>query len=187
MKKYIILFILILFSNTFSQQSNNLQTFVSLKVRAITPIGVFSEDWETGGTVYLTYGWIYSDEWAVHLQAGYNKYRLKDNSDLKNSPKLTMIPFQVGGRYYILQGTIRPFLAAMTGINFLRYSYKLELNEVEESKVHLNWQTGLGVAYVLTNNLQIELSAMYNSHLINPSIPYNLTGYEYGIGINWIF
>jgi len=189
MKKYITLLILVLTftSASFAQQNNDTKSFVSLKLRAITPIGIFGENWEVGGAVYATYGWIYSDEWAVHLQVGYNKYKLKENSEYTNSPKLMMLSTQVGGRYYILQGTIQPFLSAMTGINFLCYSYKLDFNEVDERKVHINWQTGLGIAFKFTENLQVELSGMYNSHLINPSIPYNLTGFEYGIGFNWIF
>ena len=184
MKKYIILFVLVLLSNVFAQQNRSI---VSLKFRAITPLGIFSENWETGGAIYISYGWLFSDEWAVLLQTGFNKYRIKGDSDYKNLPKLTMLPIQVGGRYYILQGSIKPFLSAMTGINFLRYSYKIDLNEVDERKIHLNWQTGFGVAINFTENLQMEISGMYNSHLINPSIPYNLTGYEYGFGISWIF
>lgn len=98
-----------------------------------------------------------------------------------------MFPIQVGGRYYILKGAIKPFVSAMTGINFIRYSYKFEDDQVDMKKTHMNFQIGLGVLFDITNNLETELSGMYNSHLINPSIPYNLTGFEYGFGVNWLF
>ena len=75
----------------------------------------------------------------------------------------------------------------MSGINFIRLFYKEDDTLVDERETHINFQMGGGVAFSLSENLRIETAVMYNSHLINPSIPYNLTGFEYGIGVNWIF
>ena len=44
---------------------------------------------------------------------------------------------------------------------------------------------GLGLGIMLFSNLEIEGQAKYNSHLLEPSVPYNITGMEYGVALNW--
>ncbi len=187
MNKFIYILMFLLSANLFAQSSESIKKVVSLSARGITPIGIFSENWNTGGALYISYGWIYSKKWSVIFQTGYNKYRLKSASKYSDAPKLSMLPIQFGGRLYFLNGGIKPFFEAMSGINFIRLFYKEGDTLVDERETHINFQIGGGVAFRLSNNLGIEAAAMYNSHLINPSIPYNLTGFEYGIGLNWIF
>ena len=187
MKKFLYILLLFLASNLYAQNQNEVNSVISLSTRAITPIGIFSEDWNTGGAAYISYSWLYNQKWSVRLQTGYNKYRLKSESDYSNSPKLSMLPVQIGGRVYFLKSGFKIFFEAMTGVNFIRLFYKENETQVDKRYTHLNFQTGGGVSYSLLNNLTIEFAAMYNSHLIEPSTPYNLTGFEYGIGVNWIF
>ena len=187
MKKFLSILLFFLSANLFAQSSGSIKKIVSLSARGITPIGIFSENWNTGGALYISYGWIYSEKWSVIFQTGYNKYRLKSASKYSNTPKLSMLPIQIGGRLYFLDGGIKPFFEAMSGINFIRLFYKEDDTLVDERETHINFQMGGGVAFRLSKNLRIETAVMYNSHLINPSIPYNLTGFEYGIGVNWIF
>jgi len=42
-----------------------------------------------------------------------------------------------------------------------------------------------GIGIILFSNLEIEGQAKYNSHLLEPSVPYNITGLEYGVAFNW--
>ncbi|MEN8193802.1 MAG: hypothetical protein ABFS12_13350 [Bacteroidota bacterium] len=187
MKKFIYILMLFLSTNLFSQSSESLKKVASISARSITPIGIFSENWNIGGALYASYGWIYSEKWSLIFQTGYNRYRLKSASKYSGAPKLSMFPIQVGGRLYFLNGGIKPFFEAMSGINFIRLFYKEGDTLVDERETHINFQIGGGVAFRLNKNWGIEVATIYNSHLINPSIPYNLTGFEYGIGLNWIF
>lgn len=186
MKTYIYILILILTSSLFAQKNKEIQSMISLTARAVTPIGIFSENWNTGGAIYLSYGLVYQDTWGVQIQAGYNKYRLKSASQYSDSPKLSMFTLQIGGRYYFLDGIIKPFVVTMTGVNIITLFYNSNDTIVDESKTHLNYQVGTGIAIDIINNFELEFLILYNSHLINPSVPYNLTGIEYGVGINWV-
>ncbi len=187
MKKTIYVLLLLLAPSLFAQNNDEVKSVVSLTTRAITPIGIFSNNWNIGGGIYLSYGWEYSREWGVQFQTGYNRYRLKSNSAFTNSPKLSMWAFQIGGRHYFLKDNIRPFVTVLSGFNIIRLTYKLEDDKVDDRETHMNFQMGGGVSMVISNSFNIELSVLYNSHLINPSVPYNLTGFEYGVGINWMF
>ena len=186
MKKTLYILLLFLASNSFAQNNEEVKSVVSLTARAITPIGIFSENWNTGGGLYLSYGWEYSNEWGVQFQTGYNRYRLESESQYSDTPKLSMWAFQIGGRHYFLRESIKPFVTVLSGVNIIRLIYKTDDVKVDERDIHMNFQMGGGVTVTLSNNFDIELSVLYNSHLINPSIPYNLTGFEYGFGINWI-
>ncbi len=186
MKKAIYILFLVLTTSLFAQNNDEVKSVVSLSTRAITPIGVFSNNWNTGGGIYLSYGWEYSREWGFQFQTGYNRYRLKSESEFTDSPKLSMWAFQIGGRHYFLKDSIRPFVTVLSGINIIRLTYKIDDAKVDDRETHMNFQMGGGVTIAISNNFELELSVLYNSHLINPSIPYNLTGFEYGFGINWM-
>ncbi len=185
MRKIFFILLFVLSTNLFAQNDKTEQV-ASLTIRAITPIGIFSENWNTGGGIYISYGWIFSDKWGVQFQTGYNRYRLKSESQFTESPKLSMWAFQIGGKRFFLRGDIKPFISVLSGINIIRLIYKTDDIKVDVRETHLNFQMGGGVTYRITNNVEFELSVLYNSHLVNPSIPYNLTGFEYGIGVNWI-
>lgn len=187
MRKILYILILLYASTLHAQNQDEVKSVLSFSARAITPIGIFSEDWETGGAAYISYSWLYNQKWSVRLQTGYNKYFLKSESEYSNLPELSMLPIQVGGRVYFLKGSFQIFFEAMTGVNFIRLYYKDEDIQIDDRETHLNFQIGGGTSYKILANLEIELAAIYNSHLIDPSIPYNLTGYEIGIGVNWIF
>jgi len=185
MKKIIVILTLFAISSIYAQENDNINSVISASVRAVTPIGIFAKNWNTGTAYYLSYGWIFSDEWGVDFQVGYNKYRLKTNSNY-SVPKLSMLAFQVGGRYYFLNGSVKPSAVILSGINYIRLYYKSNDILVDEREVHMNFQLGTGLNVDLFNNFQLEVSGLYNSHLINPSIPYNLTGIECGLGVHWI-
>jgi len=187
MKKIIYIISLFLVANIFAQENDSTKSVISVSARALTPIGIFAENWNTGSAFYLGYGWIYSEEWGVQFQIGYNKYRLKTGSQYSESPKLSMLAFQIGGRHYFLDGIFKPYVIVLSGVNYIRLFYKSGDALIDERETHMNFQIGTGFDFYIINNFQLEISALYNSHLINPSIPYNLTGFEYGMGINWMF
>jgi len=82
----------------------------------------------------------------------------------------------------------------MGGLNFISAKYEDTVTSshggeaeisVDGTEVKANFQVGLGLGIMLFSNLEIEGQAKYNSHLIEPSLPYNITGLEYGLALNW--
>ena len=128
----------------------------------------------------------FDDEWKFHFQTGYNRYRLFSSSNYTNTPKLSMYALQIGGRHYFLKNNFKPYVTSLGGVNIIRLFYKADDIQVDVRETHLNFQMGGGMVFSISDCWELDLSVLYNSHLINPSIPYNLTGFEYGIGTKWI-
>ena len=168
---------------------------ISIKGSTINNIGEFKEIWETGNALYLSYENISTNQFSYILQTGYTKYKENPDHDFKaDDATFNMIPVQVGGRYYILVNSIRPFLMAMTGMNIINSKYPIyritEENEPEiiwdsGTQIRLNFQVGLGLAIKLFSDLQLEIIGNYNSHILDAPIHYNITGLELGVGLNW--
>lgn len=186
MRRIILILIVMLSARLFAQNKSTDDTFILVNVSAITPIGIFAENWNVGGGLYLGYGWRFANEWEYHFQAGYNRYRLISDSDYSNSPKLSMFAFQIGGRHYFMTESFKPYIAVLSGVNIIHLFYNLDENHIDEKSTHLNFQMGGGIVTNISSNLELDLSVLYNSHLINPNIPYNLTGFEFGFGAKWI-
>ena len=128
------------------------------------------------------------------FQAGYLSFNANPDAGYTADEHFEMIPLQIGTRYYILLDRFRPFLLAMSGLNIISAKYKVtvpthhgddETVELDGSEVKANFQVGLGLGILLFSNLEIEGQFKYNSHLIEPSLPYNITGLEYGVALNW--
>jgi hypothetical protein len=191
MKKILIFTVVSLFySGLYGQSISNevsSESFITLNGSAISSIGHFKEDWNKGGGFFLNYSNVYSNHWALVFQVGLMNYKHNDDQDFGEDPKFTAIPLQVGGRYYFLLDTFRPYMLAMSGVNIVSRKYSDAGITVDTTSSHLNFQIGLGVDLLLFSQLGLDLHANYNSHLLEPTEPYNMTGLEYGIGIKWRF
>ena len=200
MKKILVIIIYsIVFTNLFAQVSETdftQESYVSIKGSGINTIGHFSEAWESGSAFYISYGNVYASQWSLIFQTGYINF--KENSEFgytaDSDPKFTIIPLQVGGRYYFLLDWIRPFLSAMNGINIITQEYSAEVTDeegrpsiliVDETDWKYNFQVGFGLAVKVISNLELEGVFHYNSHILRADVPYNITGVEFGVGLNW--
>ena len=177
-----------LFGQSFGNEFN-----FSVRATTINNIGELKEMWETGSAIYISYENMSFTQFSYMFQTGYINYMQNENYEFEGSdPYFNIIPIQVGGRYYILTDWIRPFLMAMTGVNIVNSKYALmpdEENtgndEYSGTNIKLNFQVGLGLAVKLISNLQLEVLANYNSHVLDAPTHYNITGLEVGIGLNW--
>lgn len=189
MKNLLVFIIIILFlSSLYSQPNSNegcSESFITLNGSAISSIGHFEEDWNKGGGFFLNYSNVHPNHWALVFQIGFMKFKHNAEQDFGENPKFTAIPLQVGGRYYFLLDNFRPYILAMSGVNIVSRKYSVEGVAVDTTSSHLNFQIGLGVDILLFSQLGLDLHANYNSHLLEPTEPYNMTGLEYGIGIKW--
>jgi hypothetical protein len=161
------------------------QSFITVQGAAINSIGEFKEAWDKGSAFYVGYGMLDSDNWALMFETGYISFQHNEEEHYSGDPKFTIVPLAIGGRYYFVTDIFRPFLLAMGGINFISQNYTLDEETVEESSTQLHFQVGVGLGILLFNKLEIEGQAKYNCHVLEPSLPYNVTGLEYGFALNW--
>lgn len=190
MKKFIYILTLLLFTTLLQAQSTKTESIISIRGSGINLIGELNEIWETGTAIYVSYENISSTKFSYMFQVGYIQYKENPNYQFSGSdPKFDIIPLQVGGRYYILTNWIRPFLMGMTGVNIVQSNYPLIHSEdgtFDETMFKLNFQVGLGLAVKLFSRLQLEILGNYNSHVLDAPTHYNITGYEFAVGLNWV-
>ena len=196
MKKILYIFILMIVSISLFAQTNKSETLISIKGTSIKNIGEIKDIWDTGSAIYLSYENISSNQFSYMFQTGYMQFKENPNHDFQGQDaNFNIIPLQIGGRYYILANSIRPFLMAMSGLNIVKSNYPIyRINKDDEKEIllesgtttKLNFQVGLGLALKLFSNLQIEVIANYNSHILDAPTHYSLTGLELGAGFNWV-
>ena len=161
------------------------QAFIGAQSIAINNLIHFKDQWKEASGFFVTYGSISSNHWSLIFQTGYISFKANEDAGFIGDSHFNMIPLQIGTRYYLVQNRFRPFLLAMNGINIISQKYTTDEESVDETRVHYNFQVGVGLGIMLFSNLEIEGQAKYNSHLLEPSIPYNITGLEYGLALNW--
>lgn len=187
-----ILLINIIYLPLFAQSWQG-ESIVSVKGTSVNNIGELKDLWDTGTALYVSYENISSNQFSYMFQVGYIDYKENPSYEFEgNDAYFNIIPLQVGGRYYILTQWIRPFLMAMTGVNIVSSNYALMPDEEDTghedysgTNLKLNFQVGLGLAVKLFSNLQLEVLANYNSHVLDAPTHYNITGLELGVGLNW--
>ncbi len=161
------------------------QPFITVQGAAINSIGEFKEAWDKGTAFYAGYGALYSNQWVLILETGYITFQANEEMEYSGDPKFTIIPIAIGGRFYFSTDRFRPFLLAMSGINFINQNFTIDDETVDESSTQLHFQVGVGLGIMLFSQLEIEGQAKYNCHVLEPSLPYNVTGLEYGVALNW--
>jgi hypothetical protein len=161
------------------------QTFIGAQALAINSLIHFKDNWKDASGFFVTYGSISSNNWSLIFQTGYMSFNANGDAGLIGDSHFNMIPLQIGTRYYLALDRFRPYLLAMNGINIISQKYTTEDESVDETRAHYNFQVGIGLGIMLFSNLEIEGQAKYNSHLLEPSLPYNITGLEYGVALNW--
>lgn len=171
------------------------QKFISAQGFTIESLIHFKDSWKDATGFYATYGSISTtNNWSLIFQTGYFSFNANPNAGFTGDEKFEMIPLQIGTRYYIALDRFRPFLLAMSGLNIINAKYTVtetsddgseEEIAVDGTETKVNFQVGVGLGILLFSNLEIEGQFKYNSHLIEPNLPYNITGLEYGIALNW--
>ncbi len=184
----ILLIATVAFSQTSVEQTNQIfqgEKFVYAEGLSISSLGEFKESWESASGFHVGYGIIYSDKGSLVLQTGYMDFKANEDGGVEEGSTFSVIPVQVGGRYYITLDRFRPFLFAMNGFNIIQQDWATPDTSLNKTSWQYNFQVGLGLDVLLFSDLQIELAAKYNSHLLEPTIPYNITGLEYSVGLVW--
>lgn len=193
MKSMIIIFVFLMLVGSLAAQvevqiesdTEQYEEFITAQIAMINSIGEFRESWVGANAFYLGYGKIYPGNWALVMQTGYMTFKNNENVEFDDGASFDVIPLMVGGRYYIFLDKIRPFLLAMNGINIITEKWTQGDVKKDHTVARFNFQVGIGLSIVMMEKLEIEISGKYNSHLLEPSVPYNMTGMEVGLALNW--
>ena len=203
-KQYFIFLIIFSCSGLFAQMENDMdhrpggeiQRFFTLQGFVINSIGEstdhwtsFKADWKSATGFSIGYVQIYASNWALVYQTGYFSYKYNEESNFTGDPSYSVIPLAIGGRYYLVRHLFQPYLLAMTGLNIISEKYTRvegeETQVTDKTSGRLHFQVGVGVGVNVTERIGLEISGKYNSHVLEAPVPYNMTGLEYGLAINW--
>jgi hypothetical protein len=187
--KYLVL-LFIMCSSLSAQDNYTSYKYITLSGTAISSIGKFKDSWESGKGIYISYENIYSNNWALIFQGGYLDFKENSTYGFSQNPKFSVIPVQVGTRYYFNKEILKPFLLAMSGFNIVNEDYSVmgsSGENIKKTSVHFNFQIGLGIGIHLFDPINVELVGIYNSHQLDVAAQSNITGLEYCAGIKWSF
>lgn len=184
MKKIILITILVLFTGTlfkgFTQSEEYLNNSIIIEGIYVRNLGNFSEVWSKATGGYIGYSIAFPEHNLLMMRTGFISNSLKDGIDYQDATS-TIIPLEIGGRYYFFDSRFMPFLQFMNGINILFENTNLEGENRNNTLVKYAWQIGFGITANISNNLNIDLGVNYQSDFYTTEAM--MTGFKYAFGV----
>jgi opacity protein-like surface antigen len=191
--KKIILTIIILLSvgslfSGFAQSESYLKNRIFIEGLYIRNIGSFGDVWANASGGYIGYGIAFPDHNYLMMRTGLISNKLKDELSTEDSlayddAYLTMVPIEIGGRYYFIDHMFMPYVQFMTGLNFVFENEDLVGENDAKNLVKFAWQVGFGFTVNVISNLSIDLGVNYQSNFYDDDAMN--TGFEYTIGLGY--
>ena len=167
MKKINILAIIILaagsFVLTFSQSDSYLKNRIILEGLYLRNLGNFSEVWADASGGYVSYGIAFPEHNFLMFRVGYINNKLKDGVEYTDA-SLSIVPLEIGGRYYFTDSRFMPFVQFMNGLNIVSENTNLEGEKKDETLVKYAWQVGLGLTINIVSFLSLDVGVNYQSN-----------------------
>jgi len=186
MKKILLITLILVFTGTifngFAQSDKYLKNRVIVEGMYIRNLGNFSKDWGNAAGGYIGYGFSFPDHNFLMIRTGFISNKLKDNVDYGDASS-TIIPLEIGGRYYFIDSRFMPFFQFMNGLNIIFENTNLKDVKEDKTLVKYAWQVGIGLTINLIDNLSIDLGANYQSNFYMKEAMN--TGFEYVFGIGF--
>ncbi|MEJ2242300.1 MAG: hypothetical protein P8Y18_09180 [Candidatus Bathyarchaeota archaeon] len=184
MKRVLLLTILLLFTgtifNSFAQSEKYLKNRIMLEGMYVRNLGNFGEVWSNAAGGYIGYSIAFPEHNLLMLRTGFISNSLKDGVEYQDATS-TIIPLEIGGRYYFIDSRFMPFVQFMNGINILFENTNLEGEKEDKTLVKYAWQVGFGLTINLIENLNIDVGANYQSNFYKTEAMN--TGFKYAFGI----
>jgi opacity protein-like surface antigen len=188
MKRVLLLTILLLFTgtifNSFAQSEKYLKNRIMLEGMYVRNLGNFGEVWSNAAGGYIGYSIAFPEHNLLMLRTGFISNSLKDGVEYQDATS-TIIPLEIGGRYYFIDSRFMPFVQFMNGINILFENTNLEGEKEDKTLVKYAWQVGFGLTINLIENLNIDVGANYQSNFYKTEAMN--TGFKYAFGIGLAF
>ncbi len=192
MKKILLtVIILISFGSLFTglaQSDTYLKNRIFVEGLYIRNIGSFGDVWANASGGYLGYGIAFSDHNYLMMRTGLISNKLKDELDSQDSSAyneayLTMVPIEIGGRYYFIDHMFMPFVQFMTGLNLVFENEDIVGENEDKNLVKFAWQVGFGFTVNVIRNLSLDVGVNYQSNFYDDDAMN--TGFEYTIGLGY--
>ena len=172
--------------SSFGQSENYLKNRIILEGTYIRNLGDFSNTWDNATGAYLTYGIAFPEHNFLMFRIGFLSNSLNNNlkdSVNYNDATLTIVPLEIGGRYYFTNTRFMPFVQFINGLNLVFENTDLSGEPEERTLVKYAWQVGFGLAINLLSNLNFDASVNYQSNFYETDAMN--TGFEYAFGIGY--
>ena len=184
MKKVLLVTLLLLFSGTvfssFAQTDSYLKNRILVEGLYLRNLGNFSQVWSTAAGGYVGYSIAFPAHNLLMMRTGFISNSLRDNTEIEDA-SLTIIPLEIGGRYYFTDSRLMPFFQFINGLNIIFENINLEGEKEDKTLVKYSWQVGVGLTINLTNNFNVDVGANYQSNFYEKEAMN--TGFEYVIGL----
>lgn len=184
MKKINILIVIILaagaFSQIFAQSDSYLKNRIMLEGTYLRNLGNFGNVWDNASGGYISYGIAFPVHNYLMFRVGYINNKLKDGVEY-NDASLSIIPLEIGGRYYFIDARFMPFVQFMNGLNIISENTNLEGEMKDETLVKYAFQVGLGLTINIVSFLSLDVGVNYQSNFYQHDAMN--TGFEYAAGI----
>ena len=168
--------------NLFAQDEKYLKNRIMIEGLYIRNLGHFGEVWAKAAGGYIGYGIAFPDHNLLMLRTGFISNTLKDGVNYQDASS-TIIPLEIGGRYYFVEHRFMPFVQFMNGLNIVFENTNLEGEKEDKTLVKYAWQIGFGISVNLISNLNIDAGVNYQSNFYKTEAMN--TGFKYVFGIGF--
>ena len=186
MKKIILTAIIFLITGSFftgfAQSETYLKNRILIEGLYIRNLGNFGDVWSNATGVYIGYSIAFPEHNLIMIRTGLISNKLKDEVTYEDA-SLTMIPIEIGGRYYFFDDRFMPFIQFMNGLNLVFENTNLEGESEDKTMVKYAWQVGIGVTVNVMSNLSLDIGVNYQSNFYQHDAMN--TGFEYAFGIGY--
>jgi opacity protein-like surface antigen len=186
MKKIILSTIIVLIAGTiftgFAQSETFLKNRILVEGFYIRNLGNFGDVWSNAAGGYLGYSIAFPEHNLLMMRVGLISNNLQDDVSYEDA-SLTMIPIEIGGRYYFFDDRFMPFIQFMNGLNLVFENTNLEGESEEKTMVKYAWQVGFGLTVNVVSSLSIDVGVNYQSNFYQHDAMN--TGFEYAFGIGF--
>jgi hypothetical protein len=184
MKKINIVIVIILavgaFSQSFAQSESYLKNRIIVEGLYLRNLGNFGDVWANASGGYISYGIAFPEHNLLMFRVGYINNKLKDGVEY-NDASLSIVPIEIGGRYYFTDTRFMPFVQFMNGLNIVSENTNLEGEKKDETLVRYAWQVGFGLTVNIVRVLSLDVGVNYQSNFYQHDAMN--TGFEYTLGI----
>ncbi len=194
MKKIILTLIILLFFGSlltgFAQSETYLKNRIFIEGLYLRNLGNFGDVWSNASGGYVGYGIAFPDHNYLMMRTGFINNKLKDELNTQESTEyidayLTMVPIEIGGRYYFIDNMFMPFVQFMTGLNLVFENEDLVGENEAKNLVKFAWQVGFGLTFNFISSLSLDVGVNYQSNFYDDDAMN--TGFEYAFGLGYAF
>jgi len=184
MKKIILTTLIVLLTSSiftgFAQSETYLKNRILVEGFYIRNLGNFGDFWTNAFGGYVGYSIAFPDHNLLIMRTGFINNNYEFNVE---EASLTMIPIEIGGRYYFFDDRFMPFIQFMNGLNLVFENTNLEGESIDKTMVKYAWEVGFGVTVNVISSLSLNIGVNYQSNFYQHDAMN--TGFEYAFGIGY--